>query len=99
MGEELVEDLVVHLERTMDLSTMDQGIKLVGTVLHHKALNKWGVRNILKAAWKEMGETEIKWVKENTFIITVMDESTAKGITDQVPWGVMKQNFSVKRWP
>lgn len=40
MAETAVEDLVVHLERNMDLSTMEQGIKLVGTVLAQKTLNK-----------------------------------------------------------
>ncbi|KAM1044464.1 hypothetical protein EV2_036592 [Malus domestica] len=45
-----------------------------------------------------MGEIEVKWVRDNTFIITVQDESTATKILNQVPWVVMKQNFSVKRW-
>ncbi|KAM2550640.1 hypothetical protein TB1_014846 [Malus domestica] len=45
-----VDDLVVHLEKSMDLSTVEQGIKLVGTALVSKTLNKWGVRNILKSA-------------------------------------------------
>ena len=78
---------------------MEQGIKLVGTILANKTLNKWGVRNILISCWKEIGEAEIKWVKHNTFIITINGESTAAKIIDQVPWTVMKQNFSVKRWP
>lgn len=73
MAETEVKDLMVHLEQNMDLSTMEQGIKLVGTSLAHKTLNKWSVRNILKASWKELGEIEIKWVKCNTFIITVQD--------------------------
>ncbi|KAM1732004.1 hypothetical protein ACFX11_017813 [Malus domestica] len=46
-----------------------------------------------------MGEVDIKWVKDNTFIITMNDESTATMIVDQIPWAVMKKNFSVKRWP
>ncbi|RXI08917.1 hypothetical protein DVH24_023061 [Malus domestica] len=77
-----VEELVVHLEKSMDLSNMEQGIKLVGTALANKTLNKWGVRNILRYSWNEMGEVEIKWVKDNTFIITVNDESTAAKIID-----------------
>ncbi|KAM2157361.1 hypothetical protein ACFX1R_042943 [Malus domestica] len=46
-----------------------------------------------------MGEVEVKWVHDNTFIITVHDESTTVKILRQLSWAVMKQNFSVKRWP
>ncbi|KAM2927835.1 hypothetical protein COP2_035147 [Malus domestica] len=99
MAGEGVEDLVVHLEKSLDISNMEQGIKLVGTALVNKTLNKWGVRNILRSSWQRWGEIEIKWVKENTFVIKVNDESTAAKIINQVPWAVMKQNFSVKRWP
>ena len=93
-----VEELMVHLERNIDLSTMEQGVKLVGIVLVNKTLNKWGVRNILRSSWKKWAEVEVKWVKDNTFIITVQDESTATQILNQVSWAVMKQNFLVKRW-
>lgn len=65
-----VEDLVVHLEKSMDLSTMEHGVKLVGVVLVNRCLNKWGIRNILRSSWPELGEVDIKWVRENTFIIT-----------------------------
>ncbi|KAM2163455.1 hypothetical protein ACFX1Q_041140 [Malus domestica] len=99
MAGEGVDDLVVHLEKSLDISTMEQGIKLVGMALVSKTLNKWGIRNILRSSWQRWGEIEIKWVKENTFVIKVKDESTAAKIIDQVPWAVMKQNFVVKRWP
>ncbi|KAM1025340.1 hypothetical protein ACFX2J_038339 [Malus domestica] len=66
-----MEELVVHLEQAMDLSAMEHGVKLVGMVLTNRTLNKWGVRNILRSAWKEFGEVEIKWVRKNTFIISV----------------------------
>ncbi|KAM1406714.1 hypothetical protein ACFXTH_001361 [Malus domestica] len=99
MAKQGVDELAIHLEQSMDISAMEHGVKLVGSALTSKALNKWGVRNILKAAWKEYGEIEIKWVKENTFIITVPDESVAAKLLNQVPWGVMKKNFSVKLWP
>ena len=45
------------------------GTELVGPALVNKNLNKWGVRNILKASWKEFGDVEIKWVKDNMYII------------------------------
>ncbi|XP_070672550.1 uncharacterized protein At4g02000-like [Malus domestica] len=93
-----VENLVVHLEHSLDLSTMESGVKLVGAALTRKSLNKWGVRNILCSAWKDLGVLEIKWVHDNTYIITAQDEITALKILNQVPWAVMKQNFSVKRW-
>ncbi|XP_068331391.1 uncharacterized protein At4g02000-like [Pyrus communis] len=99
MANQEVEELVVHLEKSMEITTMERGIKLVGTALTHKVLNKWGVRNILRATWKEMGEFEVKWAHGNTFIITVQDERSAERILSQVPWAVMKQNFSIKRWP
>ncbi|XP_050129225.1 uncharacterized protein LOC126605818 [Malus sylvestris] len=84
MAEVEIEELVVHLERNMDFSTMEHGVKLVGKVLANKTLNKWGVRNILRSSWKGLGEIDIKWVKDNTFIITVQDESTAINILKQV---------------
>ncbi|KAM2126516.1 hypothetical protein ACFX1R_006525 [Malus domestica] len=98
MAAQEIEELVVNLERNMDLSLMEHGIKLVGMALVNKNLNKWGVRNILRSSWKEYGQIDVKWVKNNTFIITVQDESTATKILNQVPWAVMKQNFLVKRW-
>lgn len=42
---------------------------------------------------------DIKWVRDNTYVITVQDESMATKILAQVPWAVMKQNFSIKKWP
>lgn len=93
-----VTDLVVQLEESLDLSAMEHGVKLVGRVLATKILNRWGVRNILKLVWKEFGEVNFKWVRVNTFIISVQDETMAKRILDQVPWVVMKKKISVKKW-
>lgn len=99
MAQTEVEELVVHLEGSLDISSMEQGVKLVGAVLVEHPLNKWGVRNILHSSWREYGELQINWVKDNTYIIIVRDEEMASRILEQVPWAVMKQNFSVKRWP
>lgn len=99
MAHQEVEDLVVHLEQMMDLSTTEQGIKLVGAVLVNRNLNKWGVRNIRRSSWKDLGEIDVKLVRDNTYIITVPDQSVAEKILSQVHWAVMKQKFSVKRWP
>lgn len=38
-------------------------------------------------------------MRDNTFVITVQDENTASRILSQVPWVVVKQNFSIQRWP
>ncbi|KAM0967231.1 hypothetical protein ACFX1X_023209 [Malus domestica] len=94
-----VEELVVHLDRSLDLSTMEIGVKLVGKALTQKSLNRWGIRNILNSAWKDLGEVGVKWVRENLFIISVSDQSMAQKILAQVPWAVMKKNFVVKAWP
>ncbi|KAM1151508.1 hypothetical protein PS2_034031 [Malus domestica] len=91
-----VDELVVHLDRSLDLSTMEIGVKLVGMALAQRTLNRWGIRNILNSAWKELGELGIKWVRENLFIISVQDQSMANKILAQVPWAVMKKNFVVK---
>ncbi|KAM0987219.1 hypothetical protein ACFX2A_011537 [Malus domestica] len=93
-----MEDLVVHLEESLELTPMENSVKLVGVVLYEKQLNKWGLRNILRAAWKDIGEMQVKWVKDNLYIIIVPDETSARQILSQVPWAVMKKNFSVKRW-
>lgn len=77
---------------------MKQGAKLIGAVMVDKTINKWGVRNVLRSAWREFGEIQITWVKDNTLIITVRDEEIAAKILNQVPWAVMKKNFSIKRW-
>ncbi|XP_070672073.1 uncharacterized protein [Malus domestica] len=98
MAHQDVDELVVHLEKSLELSIMEHGVKLVGAALVNRNLNKWGVRNILRSSWKELGEVDVKWVQENTSIITVRDESTTAKILNQVPWLVMKQNFSVNRW-
>lgn len=76
-----IKELVVHLDRSMELVSMKNGIKLVGKALVNRNLNKLDVRNILRATWKELGDIEIKWVRENTFIITVPDENTVTKIT------------------
>ncbi|KAM1207630.1 hypothetical protein COP2_008439 [Malus domestica] len=99
MAQQAVEDLAVQLELNMELSSMAQGVKLVGAALVNRPLNRWGVRNILRASWKDLGEIEVKWVRDNLYIISVPDDSVATRIVSQVPWAVMKQNFSVCRWP
>lgn len=40
MAEQVVEDLVVHLDKFMDLSTMEHGVELVEAALVNKNLNK-----------------------------------------------------------
>lgn len=47
MANQEVNELVVHLEQSIDLSSMKQGVKLVGATLVDRNLNKMGVRNIL----------------------------------------------------
>ncbi|KAM1224939.1 hypothetical protein ACFX2G_044719 [Malus domestica] len=77
-----VEELAIQLEQSMDLSAIEHGVKLVGKILSTKMLNRWGVRNILNSAWKDFGEVDIKWVKENLFIISVQDVNMAMMILD-----------------
>lgn len=75
---------------------MEHGITLVGKALVNRNLNKWGIQNVLRVAWKDLGDIQIKWVWDNTFIINVLDETAAQTILTQVPWAVMKQNFSIQ---
>ncbi|KAM1753119.1 hypothetical protein ACFXTI_005440 [Malus domestica] len=84
MAQSDVDELVVHLDKSMDLFTMEGGVKLVGSVLVNRNLNKWGVQNILHSAWRDWGEIEIKWVWDNTFIITIPDESVVAKILNQI---------------
>lgn len=74
MAQSSVDELVVRLEGSLEIFTMEQGVKLIGAVLANQQLNKWGVRNILRSAWSDLGEVAIHWVKENLFIIIVKDE-------------------------
>ena len=85
MASQEVEEMVVHLEQTLDLSPMEHRVRLVGAALVGRKLNKWGIRNILRSVWKEFGEVDIKWVRDNTFVITVQDECVASKILAQVP--------------
>ena len=94
-----MDELVVQMDQALDLSAMESCVKLVGKVINDKPLNKWGVRNILRTAWKEFGRVDIQWVHENIFIFVVQDESMAVRILDQSPWAVMKKILSVKKWP
>lgn len=48
MAQNDMEELVVRLEESLKLSNMEQRVKLVGSALTNKTLNKWGVKNILK---------------------------------------------------
>lgn len=92
-----VKDLAVQLEEGLELSNIEQGIKLIATVLADQQLNKWGLKNILKSDWKEYRDIQINWVNDNSYIFVVRDESIATQILDQVSWAVMKQNLYVKR--
>lgn len=47
-----VEELDVQLENGMELLNMECGMKLIAKVLVDQQLNKCGMRNILKSAWK-----------------------------------------------
>ncbi|KAM1122858.1 hypothetical protein FF1_004321 [Malus domestica] len=99
MEQQAVEELAVQLELNMELSSQAQGVKLIGAALVNRPLNRWGVRNILRASWKDWGAIDVKWVRDNLYVISVPDESVATRILSQAPWAVMKQNFSVCRWP
>lgn len=37
-----MDELMVYLEQSMDMSSMEQGMKLVGATLVNMNLNKWG---------------------------------------------------------
>lgn len=56
MAQTEVEYLVVHLEGSLEISSMENGVKLIGDVLADQQLNKWGVKNILRSSWREYGE-------------------------------------------
>lgn len=90
---------MVHFVGSLEILSMENGVKLIGVVLADQQLNKWGVKNILRNSMREYGEAQKNWVKENTYVIIVRDEEMAVRILDQASWVVMKQNFSVKRWP
>lgn len=93
------EELVEHLEESLGISNLEEGPKLVGAVIAQKLPNKGAIKNILKAGWKDYGETKIFLVRDNLLAITVTDEGMANRILDNGPWSVMKCCFAVKRWP
>ncbi|KAM1873563.1 hypothetical protein ACFX13_007381 [Malus domestica] len=50
-----VDDLVIRLEDSLEISSMEHGVKLVGAILFDQPLNKWGVRNIQTPLGRRQG--------------------------------------------
>lgn len=50
--------MVVRLDEFLEITSMEQGVKLVAVVLLEKPFNKWGARNILRNSWREFGEVK-----------------------------------------
>ncbi|CAL9006127.1 unnamed protein product, partial [Prunus brigantina] len=61
MATSATDDLVVQLEGSLGLSSLEQGPKLVGAVIAEKMPNRGAVKNILRSAWKDFGEARITW--------------------------------------
>lgn len=99
MATSTTDDLVVQLEGSLGLSSLEQGPELVGAVIIEKMPDRGAVKNILRSTWKDFGEARITWVQENLFSITMQDEDMATKILNNGPWSVANQCFSVKRWP
>lgn len=85
MDQYVINELVMRLDESLEITSMEQGVKFVGAVLSKKPLDKWGVKNILSNLWREFGEAKINWVKGNTFIIIVKNEDSANQIIDFMP--------------
>ncbi|CAL9010678.1 unnamed protein product, partial [Prunus brigantina] len=65
----------------------------------HEASGLVGVLILNQTAWQEFGKAKITGIRENLFAITVQDEDLSGKILELGPWFVMRQCFSVKRWP
>lgn len=50
MAQGEVDDLVVHLEESIELMHMESGIRLIEAILAKKTLNMWGIRNVLRSS-------------------------------------------------
>ncbi|CAL9020471.1 unnamed protein product [Prunus brigantina] len=99
MEKSATDELVLHLEESLDFSSINNGFQLVGCIIASKIPNLGAIKNILRKAWAPFGEVKIAHVKDNIFSIVAPDEATALQIVENSPWSVMRHCFSVQPWP
>ncbi|BFG26669.1 hypothetical protein CerSpe_129430 [Prunus speciosa] len=99
MERSTTDELILHLEESLDLTSINTGVQLVGCIIASKIPNIGAIKNILRKAWSPFGEVKISHVKDNIFSIVAPDDATAAQIVDSSPWSVMRHCFSVKLWP
>lgn len=99
MEREEVDELVLHLEDSLDLTNISTGIQLIGCIIASKVPNIGSIKNILRKGWSNFGEVKISHVNENIFSIVAENEAFVGKIVEASPWSVMRHCFSVKYWP
>lgn len=55
------EELIIQLEESLGISTLEYGPKLIGAIIANKIPNCGVIKSILRAAWKEFVEIKIAW--------------------------------------
>lgn len=83
------EELVIKLEESLGLSSLESGPKLIGAIIADKVPNRGAIKNILAKAWESFGEAKITYMKGNIFTILAQDEDMADKIIEEGPWSVL----------
>ncbi|OMO53347.1 hypothetical protein CCACVL1_28702 [Corchorus capsularis] len=71
---------------------------MAGKLISERAVNRGGVKNILRRAWMEFGEVKIADAPKNIFVFSVRNEEVMNQILQECPWSAMGQLVNIKRW-
>ncbi|OMO54045.1 hypothetical protein CCACVL1_28106 [Corchorus capsularis] len=68
---------------------------MAGKLISERAVNRGGVKNILRRAWMEFGEVKIADAPENIFVFSVRNEEVMNQILQECPWSAMEDTQPV----
>ncbi|OMO90726.1 hypothetical protein COLO4_18925 [Corchorus olitorius] len=71
---------------------------MAGKLISEKAVNRGGVKNILRKAWMEIGEVRIPDAPDNVFVFSMKKKEIMDQILEESPWSAMGQLVNLKQW-
>lgn len=88
----------ISLEQCFDEDSPKSNSTLVGRILCSITLNRQGVTNVIKGAWKtDESFTILDWGK-NTFVFTFQSEADLCRVICEGPWSVMGHTLVLRKW-
>lgn len=92
--------LAFELEENLELDDVPENrVTLAGLLIADHEPPLAVVKEVLRAAWCNMGYVRVVKSKSNLYAITVEDEEVADRIMSGNPWLVKGHTLSVKQWP